>query len=1443
MSKTPYQIRKIIFSPAKLNENKNENNNLNNDKNSIKDNIFSSKEIPELMKGSKSNMNKLNIFHSPRNQIIKHFKESLSKLSGEEHNYIKNNNPNNNKMQKTKIINKIIISNKTDNISKNIDGSVWDSLAKKNIILLNKKNLEKNFNLENDKDINKTNSNKIEEKDTGNFLDQQKLLSQKLQKRLSLDNFLTDNKTSNLYVDPSKFTKNLEDVLKTDFYSLNNDRVELKAKNGIQAESNYDIDDQIEKENDNINKNLENNNFLSLNKVDSSKKYYTCKNDLDFKYKKTADNNLDTGKIILHNSKTLENKITKKISVLNSIDANFPTFTNNNINNKLNLPFNKTSKKSNNVNSNGNLIKNFNTNLFGKKIVYVSKIINISNIRSKKKLNTNKNLSTRNSKNLISEKILSIDNNNINPNTKLNNKKEENPNQAENPNFKELEKFIYSERNSIAKKKSMDKILSARKFLNVNISKVDFNIVNPKNTEENKLLNSDKNNQTNKKAHFNSFSIANLLSPHKHINLSQNFNSNFTERDLLKSNKNIVQITNKNNNKVINPQKSFTCISHDLTKNNKNNLSQNLEIGEYRRKKSIYELKTEKKKNCSKNFGNGLEKISLKSFESGSSKNNNQLNSCSRGNTFGANKFEDFGINKDLNREIFWQIKHQESIKNNDMFNFNSNKKVNNENGNGKSNEINEKIELKTINSENFQEKNSNKNDFNKKENGGHSNDLNYLNSENSKNNQSNFPLQSEIVFDKEKSNLINLNTYTLLKKQRNKNSLLNNDLVIMQENIQEELEIPEASINNALFAENNIFLGEIDYERKLTKESVLQSNIELNEEIEENYSENNLNSSMNYLNHKNLQFKKTEKMNFLNNEKNTVNKNFSNKSFGFGNTNEAVFLSNNEKESQKNQIKRSKTKDLLDTIIPSSIPKKKEKPNFNEIINNLRENSSKFLPLKIQKNEIIKGNSKKLFSNNLIKNEKFHNIYLQNNLSFAEIRNEELNKNNKINGIILNTINNYEFESNKTNKINKVDLNNFYENCENSVTAKNALKETFVDRNKIEAKDLSNSFIKTLKYENHNENLDFKESPIKLIELSNNENIINNITFPIQENSERKIKIANGDNADLTKFPLKNESFNNENLNEIKNVNKNKGFFTIDNNYDDSINNSNDYGFKKDDEEVNKKLTSNEKISNSNIKISKNTDQRAFRKINYNIDSSNNYRNKKNAINFIQDKKADLENFTNENKTNSNISHNPHNTLTTPNPDKNSNTISTLFNENEFNNTNKITIYYKNHLNFKERKNKNSLINFAEENKNKFTNITDISNKNNFTVSSIMMENTNINNNYNNKNEKRSINQSYKINRIFKNRHNLDEHILINESDNTHVKEFYRNANFYNLDFSMKKANEKNEAFTDQANRASLDDLYEEMIANENPVSFNSLTYNKNRKSNISGMKINFLN
>jgi len=132
-----------------------------------------------------------------------------------------------------------------------------------------------------------------------------------------------------------------------------------------------------------------------------------------------------------------------------------------------------------------------------------------------------------------------------------------------------------------------------------------------------------------------------------------------------------------------------------------------------------------------------------------------------------------------------------------------------------------------------------------------------------------------------------------------------------MQDKIQKDLEIPDASKNKALFAENNLFLGGIDYEIKLTKESALQSNIELNLEIEENYSENNVNSSMNYLKRKNLQFKKTEKMDILNNEKNLLNKKFHNKFFGLGNTNEAVFLSNNEKESQKNQIKRGKTKEL----------------------------------------------------------------------------------------------------------------------------------------------------------------------------------------------------------------------------------------------------------------------------------------------------------------------------------------------------------------------------------------------------------------------------------------------------------------------------------------------------------------------------------------------------
>ena len=92
MSKLPSQIRNIIISPVKPENTENYGKIQNND-NIIKNNILSSNEISDLMKGSKTNRNKLNIFHSPRNQIIKHFKDSLNKTS-EENNLQKNKNLN-----------------------------------------------------------------------------------------------------------------------------------------------------------------------------------------------------------------------------------------------------------------------------------------------------------------------------------------------------------------------------------------------------------------------------------------------------------------------------------------------------------------------------------------------------------------------------------------------------------------------------------------------------------------------------------------------------------------------------------------------------------------------------------------------------------------------------------------------------------------------------------------------------------------------------------------------------------------------------------------------------------------------------------------------------------------------------------------------------------------------------------------------------------------------------------------------------------------------------------------------------------------------------------------------------------------------------------------------------------------------------------------------------
>lgn len=1485
MSKIPGQIRKITFSPAKINKMHNYGNNSNNiDNNLIKDKIISSKENTELMKGSKSNRNKLNIFHSPRNQIIKHFKESLNKTS-EENNINLKSKYSNNKILKTKSSKKILSSNKTENPSKQIDEALWDSLFKKNIIFLNKKNFEKISNAENEKDFdsninNKNNDNQTNKKESVKSVDQQRLL---LQKKLSLDNFLTHSKDTNLDGDSRKFKKDLKELKQ----NLSNNKNE-KTKNGLEeSHSNYNIDDQIEKEFNSNSKNIHkyenifcsnNNNYVNNN--DSYKKYSTSKTDCNIRYPENKENNSEITKIInSDNSKLFENNSTKKTSKINSLEVNHSL----NNNEKITLPFNnnkynKQAQKSSIVSNTtiSNYYSNYNPKLFGKKVNPISKSINISNIHSKKKLNIDKNLSYANSKNLMSEKILNVEkkkNPNSNEPRSNNNKKENSDIQTENSNLKELEKIIYSERNSLAKKKSMDKILSARKFLNVNRnpSTVNFNIANPKSSKEFKPLNTNSNNKNNnnnanirneKNTHFNSMSIANIISPHKLINLSQNFETNFIEINYLKSNKsnkNIINYNKSNNNNNTffkKPQKKFISASHDFMNHFKNNLSQTNEFGKSSKNKALYDFKTERKNNYSNNYANGLDKISLlKSIESISSNNKYSeiLNSFSRGNTYNAYKSEDYTVNKNLNKEIFSQLKHLESIKHYDL-NLNSNYKTANNNLNGNEKTINF-LDKKDLNSADaLQNLNYKKNQNGGTENGFNSdyeinnNDLpksfdyetKINNSSNAfgndrnikkafENNQNPFPLQNEIVFEKEKSNLINLNTYTLLKKQRNKNSLLANEILILQENIQEELESPDLHKNKGLFGSNNLPI-EIDYERKLTKESALQSNIELNVDIEEN-SINNINTSLNIKNNnnnddKNSIFKKSEKLNSSHSESNVINTNFNNKSFGAAEINfnfNDNYKNNHNNKEKENYFNRKKTKDLLDAIIPSPAPKKKEKTNFADLIKDLKQNSNKFSPLKkrdIEINNLIRN--KKLNADNNLISYQNSDKNLNAQLSIMEIRVERPYKNNELNEILCNQYlkNESENESNcKINKINKFDLKILNEISANSLITQ---KDKLAEINKISGKDLSNnSFIQTLKNENINENtnLDFHESPIKLRKISNNDLIYNNIAsqmininnevnFPIQENSQIvKNKASNGNNAEIAEFPFKKESFNikdnfqHEDKNPKNNNINEKDFSTLNNIYKDLINiNDSNQTIKK---ESGANLNSNNNNNDTNLHNpeAQETDHIAFRKINYNIDTNNNFRNKHNAINIINNKKSELENLTSENKTLNNNSNKVYNMYRNLNRDKNSNTLSTLFNENEFTGTNKHNgIYQRNQANIKERKNKNSLNNFAEEYKNKLTNITDISLKANFTVSSIITEN--------------------------------------NENKNSELNKNFGKIAFRNENIFINDENKANVDAAPQVNKTSLNDLDEEMIANEIPVNFNSVISNKHKNSKISGLK-----
>lgn len=1492
ISTRPFKIKNLTLSPVNTIKDKDDNKQiLNLDNNLLLNKHFPIKEISELMKGSYTNRNKLNIFNSPRNQIIKHFKDSLSKTNDD--NFLFKSKQINN-LGKTRSSNKIITSNKFEHKDINLNEI-------KTISLVN----TQNFSLNRKKNENDTN-NKFEKNHSINFtgIDKDFLRIHKKQNQLSLDRFLTNNSLINNKINYElQYNRHhtSEKVMNTEIHIFNSpEKIDIYNKNTFENNHNYNIDELIEKENNNFIMETNNFNISNSNKLMT----FSLKSNTNIKSQELKESKAESGKIDIVISKILEKP--KKISNKNSMDANIHI----NKNERISFLTNQKIRK-NNSSLMSNYYSNYNTNLLVKKNSTLNKNTNLSNNTLKKKISISKDISYGNSKNIISEKIVKIDKNISNKYFATNNNNNFNGIKTQkDSNIRESDKIISTERLSIKKKTVLDKNISSTKFYNEKkiVSNGISNPFNIKSYRENKISDIKKY----KGVHFNSLSIANITSPKKNINFSNNNDSIISEKDIYK--------TENNKLSKIKTEKSIISVSQDLTIINKKTKDFfNINSNEKIELKNSNDSKTMKKKeihNYDKIYSkNEIKKKSLNSFDNNSLQLKKKNNSILKKELSNLNKSKDF--NQHLNNEYNLFLKDKNSrntfnenglnknIKNfqenqsnensvkddneffnkndkifiNDFTSFNSNIKFkdgDNEDNYGSIKSDNlcnihqlPKI-LKNINDQIYYNLDQIGNLYQKN----YQSDLNKdWNSENYKSlengiTKENLKKSNNINFEQGKSNLINLNTYSLLKKQIDKNNLKNNDF-LMQFDLKQELYIsPDSNIINRNktheFIENNSDLIN-------SKESALQSNIDLNIDVDQINSNN---SSVNNKKDKNSKFIKINsnnnqigivtdnfltnyrKINQINNkdftnlEEDIIKHNF-NSNIENNDLSENALSKNLQNFETQNIVKGNKPKNnnIIDNLIPSPIPRKKEKPIFMDIINDLKINSEKFSPLRRKEecqNQLIvdKIQSK----NKLCNNEDYENnfdIIMKHNIPIEEreiieskSKTQQSNKKSICGSNKINKINKFDIRENspsnikkKILKINKDGTKDH--NCEiliknikleNTREFVNSDQEKNLNKSrKNSINELTNNF--TLNF-NNCENIDFHNP-------ANHINIAQNIQKNSKENllSDMKLSKTNILNMPFKKDILETYNNNNENIDNIK---IKEEFSTINNIYDEIMNTSK-YKYNTIEKRENE-LFRNDKNEFDNVnknqnylkeKINCQRENISFKKINYHIDTSNNYRNKIIDRNIIN--KNALNNFESSKKINNNNSENGNNFNTNANKEKNS-TLSTLFNENDVDSNTKNKNNLINHQNYKYqngRKNKNSLNNFAEDHKNKFNNLTDISNKINFTVSSIITENPNLENN-----------QEYKS-KDDNNKNNEEESPYINESENTQIKEFSNNINYHNLEVSRKIKNEDNESFSSKGINSNLDlkDLDEKMINYEIPQRNESKIF-KNKNFFINNLK-----
>ncbi len=1337
MSKNHSQIGNILItSSSSINPKIKRSTKANNDSNINKNILYFSKDISEINKGYKTNKNRLNIFHTPRNQIIKHFKENLNKTNEEKN--IFNTNKKSNNLENTLINNKLNSDFiKQDIIKRRIDDVVWESLIKKDIIHFDKNN----FKTQHDKESSNFIINKIE-------------------------NFININNNNNIQ----------------NTFPLNNITINNDNNNTINEKKNNKEDNHIMlfPQTKEINENMRlNKNKYSIDKEVRNGNLFTEKSDMNARNENVLLNNNDK-----YNFPYKKNPSKKYIlhTTQNIVDCKF----------KPNLLIsNKSTSDFNNINGN-NLDLNS---------------------------NSNKNINYACTKNIISEKIFLFNNCKNIKDVPDNHFKDNIIHYNTQANIKANKKIINSEKNSISGKNNLEKISSVKKFLNRNRT-LSIN-TNTKSTCRKIVKNNIDNvkNRIKKESKLNSLTITNILLSDKNANFSKNSSSNIFARTI---------------DKKLSSQKCFLHSNDFPNKNCGKNINQDID-----------------KNNSNVKF------YETEVFNKGEDFANNNINSI--------NDCIYLEINKNLNQQIFSKIDNHVlkknlngdfSIDNLDSINkfeyldndkIDEKKSIEKINVSSKNNStkiekinINKKLILKENLEKSFlnNTKKINKNFENKIINELQRNNIDF-NSNNTNN---------EKVFEKERSNLININTYSLLKKHSKKCSNLLNNLISIQENL-DEIDLKDIKLESNDINNNTNIIEEKENGRNVTKESALQSIIDLNLGEESNSYYKLVNLSHDKKNQK--KFSNIEIDINYNNDNNKIN---SNKLKYNENKQESGYNENSieKKKNIRDQGINHDPKEILESIITSPILRKKEKGAFLDILNDLKQNSNKYSPSCIR-DSIVKQNSfpiSKISNNNLTPNIN-KNIEKYNNQSNNELTNIENSYGNFFNMKASfseifgeNTSNKKHFDlalnkkyalpndndinlsnrSDRINKINKFDSNHSkYNTHEKNNNHKNYIDNSVInikehlqnDNNIIDIPVLNdssnNNFIKKLKFENNNDvdNYDVKtnkkENPIIIKKISDidknafcgiNMDFIKEMYF---ESDKKNLKF------DITELPFKKDnliSINNKQNNSVED--ENNSF----------------YNRNKNKICINHKI-SIDKIPSFTTNYNYNTDK--------NIKDKNeviiyNQINNKIIINNINQQKDDclekiksLENSNDRKKTILYTSNNPNDIFTeTKKPEKNSYTISTLFQDNDNTNIKKnkiISSKNKNTINnqiFKKRKNKNSLNYFADDYKFKFNSLTDITNKSNFTLSSIITHNTNIdvNNNYNFTTQNDIINTKYNIiessieikksNNSINNRDlkineinvKLNDNFLINEDNDTYIKEFYTNKQNFDFGLSVKENN-----------------------------------------------------